>query len=53
METYTKHIRATPTTWHKLKKTADANNTQIGSILEEIMTGKRNPVSMRLKTKVS
>lgn len=53
MESYTKHIRTTPTTWHRLKKTADANQVTIGYILEEVMTGKRNPVSMRLKTRGS
>lgn len=49
MESFTKHIRTTPTTWHKLKKAADANSVSIGCILEEIISGERSPISMKKK----
>lgn len=48
MESFTKHIRTTPSTWWRLKKTAEDNHENIGHILEEIMTGQRNPISMKL-----
>lgn len=47
--TYTqgvKHIRASFAAWDKLKTASDNENTYIRCVLDEILTGRRNPVTM-------
>ena len=47
---YDKHIRTSEQSWQKLKRAAGESRTQgIGAILDEVMAGKRDPVSMLLK----
>lgn len=47
-EKATKHLRATVNTWQKIKTASDNENIFIKDVLDQILTGTRDPMTLEL-----